>query len=48
MSAAAPASATHGRQDAAEAIHIENLHKKFGALHVLIEIGVLTVLLIFA
>lgn len=35
MSAAAPASATHGRQDAAEAIHIENLHKKFGALHVL-------------
>ena len=35
MSAAAPASATHGRQNAAEAIHIENLHKKFGALHVL-------------
>ena len=35
MSAAAPASAAHGRQNAAEAIHIENLHKKFGALHVL-------------
>jgi octopine/nopaline transport system ATP-binding protein len=35
MSAASAASATTGRQDAAEAIHIENLHKKFGALHVL-------------
>jgi octopine/nopaline transport system ATP-binding protein len=35
MSAASAASATIGRQDAAEAIHIENLHKKFGELHVL-------------
>ncbi|MGB3500508.1 MAG: ABC transporter ATP-binding protein [Mesorhizobium sp.] len=35
MSAGAAATSLDGRQDAAEAIHIENLHKKFGQLHVL-------------
>ena len=35
MAATAAASLQAGRTDAAEAIHIEDLHKKFGALHVL-------------
>jgi octopine/nopaline transport system ATP-binding protein len=35
MSVAEPASRTASADGAAEAIHIENLHKKFGTLHVL-------------
>lgn len=35
LPATSPARAAAARQDAAEAIHVENLHKRFGNLHVL-------------